>query len=383
MEEELTLDNIITDSDDISGFLDLDDLEGLGPSEEGEEGEEKEESNNTQTKKEKSEETTEEEDETLSEEVGSEDGEEEPEPKGKTSQQNFYSSIATALKGEGILPDLSDENIEKITDAEALAKSIQDHIESKLDETQKRINKALNDGVEPNTIKNYENTLKYLDSISDEVLSDESEQGVELRKRLIISDWINKGMKQERAIKLAEQSISNGTDLDDAKEALEGNKSFYQDNYNKILKDAENQRIQAQKDREQQAANLKKSILEDDKVFGDFEVDKATRQKVFDLISKPVHKDSETGALSTELQYYQSQNPTDFLKYVGLAYTLTNGFKNIGNLLQNKVKKEVKKGFKTLEGKIATTSRDGDGNLNFFGGGDSNSYDGLNFDFDV
>lgn len=380
MEEELTLDNIITDSDDISGFLDLDDLEGLGPSEEGEE---KEESNNIQTKKEKSEETTEEEDETLSEEVGSEDGEEEPEPKGKTSQQNFYSSIATALKGEGILPDLSDENIEKITDAEALAKSIQDHIESKLDETQKRINKALNDGVEPNTIKNYENTLKYLDSISDEVLSDESEQGVELRKRLIISDWINKGMKQERAIKLAEQSISNGTDLDDAKEALEGNKSFYQDNYNKILKDAENQRIQAQKDREQQAANLKKSILEDDKVFGDFEVDKATRQKVFDLISKPVHKDSETGALSTELQYYQSQNPTDFLKYVGLAYTLTNGFKNIGNLLQNKVKKEVKKGFKTLEGKIATTSRDGDGNLNFFGGGDSNSYDGLNFDFDV
>ena len=380
MEEELTLDNIITDSDDISGFLDLDDLEGLGPSEEGEE---KEESNNTQTKKEKSEETTEEEDETLSEEVGSEDGEEEPEPKGKTSQQNFYSSIATALKGEGILPDLSDENIEKITDAEALAKSIQDHIESKLDETQKRINKALNDGVEPNTIKNYENTLKYLDSINDEVLSDESEQGVELRKRLIISDWINKGMKQERAIKLAEQSISNGTDLDDAKEALEGNKSFYQDNYNKILKDAENQRIQAQKDREQQAANLKKSILEDDKVFGDFEVDKATRQKVFDLISKPVHKDSETGALSTELQYYQSQNPTDFLKYVGLAYTLTNGFKNIGNLLQNKVKKEVKKGFKTLEGKIATTSRDGDGNLNFFGGGDSNSYDGLNFDFDV
>lgn len=380
MEEELTLNNIITDSDDISGFLDLDDLEGLGPSEEGEE---KEESNNTQTKKEKSEETTEEEDETLSEEVGSEDGEEEPEPKGKTSQQNFYSSIATALKGEGILPDLSDDNIEKITDAEALAKSIQDHIESKLDETQKRINKALNDGVEPNTIKNYENTLKYLDSISDEVLSDESEQGVELRKRLIISDWINKGMKQERAIKLAEQSISNGTDLDDAKEALEGNKSFYQDNYNKILKDAENQRIQAQKDREQQAANLKKSILEDDKVFGDFEVDKATRQKVFDLISKPVHKDSETGALSTELQYYQSQNPTDFLKYVGLAYTLTNGFKNISNLLQNKVKKEVKKGFKTLEGKIATTSRDGDGNLNFFGGGDSNSYDGLNFDFDV
>lgn len=380
MEEELTLDNIITDSDDISGFLDLDDLEGLGPSEEGEE---KEESNNTQTKKEKSEETTEEEDETLSEEVGSEDGEEEPNSKGKTSQQNFYSSIATALKGEGILPDLSDDNIEKITDAEALAKSIQDHIESKLDETQKRINKALNDGVEPNTIKNYENTLKYLDSISDEVLSDESEQGVELRKRLIISDWINKGMKQERAIKLAEQSISNGTDLDDAKEALEGNKSFYQDNYNKILKDAENQRIQAQKDREQQAANLKKSILEDDKVFGDFEVDKATRQKVFDLISKPVHKDSETGALSTELQYYQSQNPTDFLKYVGLAYTLTNGFKNIGNLLQNKVKKEVKKGFKTLEGKIATTSRDGDGNLNFFGGGDSNSYDGLNFDFDV
>lgn len=378
--ESLSLDNMISDEESIDGFLNLDNVEGL------EEGTSKPEKETEKVQKNKDSDKTAEDDSEKNplEEVGSENGEEEPKFNKETSQKNFYSSIATALKDEGILPDLSDDIVKTIDNDAKLAEVIQNHIKSQLDETQQRIAKALDNGVETTTIKNYENALKYLNDITDEMLENEEDQGVNLRKQIIVNDWLNKGLKQEKAIKLAEQSIENGTDIDDAKEALQGNKEFYKSGYDKIIEDAEKENKKIEEKRKEEAENLKKSILEDDKVFGDFEVDKPTRNKIFDTISKPVFKDKNTGQIMTELQHYQMENPANFIKYVGLAYTLTDGFKNLGGLLQKKIAKEKKRGFKELEGILDTTSRSEDGNLHFIGGNnDGNSYGGLGFDFDI
>lgn len=119
---------------------------------------------------------------------------------------------------------------------------------------------------------------------------------------------------------------------------------------------------------------MKKSILEDNKVFGDLQIDKATRQKVIDNISKPIYKNPETGELLTAIQKYERENRTDFLKNVGILYTLTNGFKNLDSLVKGKVNKEMKKGLRELENTLNNTARTSDGNLNFMSGvGDSES----------
>jgi hypothetical protein len=119
---------------------------------------------------------------------------------------------------------------------------------------------------------------------------------------------------------------------------------------------------------------LKKSILEDNKVFGDLQIDKATRQKVIDNISKPIYKNPETGELLTAIQKYERENRTDFLKNVGILYTLTDGFKNLDSLVKGKVNKEMKKGLRELENTLNNTARTSDGNLNFMSGvGDSES----------
>ena len=103
------------------------------------------------------------------------------------------------MKEEGIFPDLEDDSLSKITEAEDFRDLIEQQIKAGLDERQKRIDEALNAGVEPTEIKKYENTLGYLDSIKDNDISDESDKGETLRKNLIYQDFINRGYSKERA----------------------------------------------------------------------------------------------------------------------------------------------------------------------------------------
>ena len=307
-------------------------------------------------------------------------------PKGDgTSPKNFYSSIAKALKEEGIFPDLDDEGLSKVKDPEDFRDLIDQQIKAGLDERQKRIDEALNAGVEPTEIRKYENTINFLDSIKEENISDEGDKGEKLRKDLIYQDFINRGYSKERAAREVQKSFNAGTDIDDAKEALKSNIDFFKDKYDELVNEAKSEAGQEEKERKEQAEKLKSSILNDKDVFGDLSIDKSTRQKIYDNIAKPVYKDPETGEYFTAIQKYEMENRTDFLKNIGLLFTLTDGFKNLDGLVKGKVKKEVKKGLRELEHTINNTARTSDGNLKFVSGVDEDpeSFIGKGWNLDV
>lgn len=307
-------------------------------------------------------------------------------PKGNgTSPKNFYSSIAKALKEEGIFPDLDDEGLSKVKDPEDFRDLIDQQIKAGLDERQKRINEALSVGVEPTEIRRYENTINFLDSVNNESISDESDKGENLRKNLIYQDFINRGYSKERAAREVQKSFNAGTDIDDAKEALKSNIDFFRDKYDELVNDAKSEAEQEEKERKEQAEKLKSSILNDKDVFGDLSVDKSTRQRIYDNIAKPVYKDPETGEYFTAIQKYEMENRTDFLKSIGLLFTLTDGFKNLDGLVKGKVKKEVKKGLRELEYTLNNTARTSDGNLKFVSGVDEDpeSFIGKGWNLDV
>lgn len=307
-------------------------------------------------------------------------------PKGDgTSPKNFYSSIAKALKEEGIFPDLDDEGLSKVKDPEDFRDLIDQQIKAGLDERQKRIDEALNAGVEPTEIRKYENTINFLDSIKEENISDEGDKGEKLRKDLIYQDFINRGYSKERAAREVQKSFNAGTDIDDAKEALKSNIDFFKDKYDELVNEAESEAEQEEKERKEQAEKLKSSILNDKDVFGDLSIDKSTRQKIYDNIAKPVYKDPETGEYFTAIQKYEMENRTDFLKNIGLLFTLTDGFKNLDGLVKGKVKKEVKKGLRELEHTLNNTARTSDGNLKFVSGVDEDpeSFIGKGWNLDV
>lgn len=304
---------------------------------------------------------------------------------GTSPKNNFYSSIAKALKEEGIFPDLEDEEANAINAPEDFAEVFEKQIQARLDERQKRIDRALNSDIEVSEIKRYESTLSYLDSIQDSHISDETDKGESLRKQLIYQDYVNRGYSKERAAREVQKSLNAGTDIDDAKEALASNKEFFQSEYNSLIKEAEEEAKREAHERKEQAESLRKSILNEDKAFGEIQIDKSTRQKIFDNISKPVFKDPETGELYTAIQKYERENRIEFLKNVGLLFTLTNGFKSIDGLVKDKVKKQVKKGLRELEHTINNTARTSDGNLKYASGtiDDPESYLHNGWDLDV
>lgn len=365
--EELGIDNI----------LDPEDIENLFSTEEEETNDKDVQETSPETKEEKPE-TTEELNieglfEDTPESVGSEEHQEgedtnsEKKP-GSSPNNNFYSSIAKALKEDGVFPDLDDETVTNIKEPEEFAEAIEKQIQARFDERQKRIDDALNVGVEPSAIKQFENTISYLDSITEDALTAENEQGENLRKQLIYQDLLNRGYSKEEAQEEVGEIFDNGTDVKKAKRALSGNKEYFKASYKKLVDEAKEEAAKEEKERKQQSEALKKSILEDKVVFGELQIDKNTRQKVYDAISKPVYKDPETGELYTALQKYEMENKNDFLKNVGLLFTLTDGFKNLEPLVKSKVRKEVKKGVRELEHALSNTSRNFDGNVKFVSG---------------
>ena len=374
--EELDLDNILS-GDEISTLF-----------EEPPKKEDKEE-----PKEEKKEETTDFDEDnpfgtSQKESVGSED--EDIQGKGDTDNKNissspktknFYSSITDALVVDGIFPDLDKETIQNVKTPEDFQKIIEEQINARFTEKEKRINDALNNNVAPNIVQQYESTLDYLDKINDESLSAEDEEGENLRRQLIYNDYLNRGFSKTRAEKMVNDAINNGTDVDDAKDALQGIKDFYNNKYKEILDSAKENEKKLAEERTKQSENLKKSIMEDKNLYGDVDVDKATRTKIYDFITKPVYKDSN-GNYMTALQKYQSENTIEAMKNFAICYTLTNGFKDWSKLGSKQAKREVKKGLANLEKVINSTSRNNDGSLGFVSF-DESSYLGQDMQLDI
>lgn len=305
------------------------------------------------------------------------DGDPDPD-KGQGSSPNIYSSIAKDFKEDGVFPDLEDDEIDKLDSADGLSELINRQIEKRLDDTQKRVNDALNAGVEPSQIQQYEAMLKYLDSVDEEDITAEGDDAVRLRQNLIYRDLINRGYSDERAKRAVKKSFDNGNDVDDAKDALAGNKEFFTKAYNGLIREAKAERDREIRERQEEMDKVKDSVLNGDAILGNFVVPQNMRQKVYDSISRPVYKDPDTGEMLTAVQKYANNNHYEFLKIIGTIYTMTDGFKNIDNLVKGEVNKTTKKSLKNLTDALNGTTRNSDGSLRLANGlgGDKDTYSG-------
>lgn len=310
-----------------------------------------------------------------SEEVGQEENEiDETEDDAVTkksdgsSPKKFYSSIASALKDDGIFPDFTDEELDAVESPEDFAELFEKALSARMDERMKRIDSALGNGADPSQVKMYEQTIAYLSSITDEAISDEGDEGENLRKQLIYNDLINRGYSQEKAAREIEKSFKSGSDIDDAKDALSALNNFYQNGYAQLQKDAKAKAEAAREEQKQNAEKFRKMVLEDEISIGDSKLDKKTRQRVFDAVSKPVYKDPDTGQLLTQVQKFQKENPLEFLKQLGMWFVLTDGGKSASGLVKEQLRAEKNKGIRELERKINSSSLNSDGSLRYMSG---------------
>jgi len=323
------------------------------------------------------------------ESVGSEENNKEKEDTshaGQGTSPGFYSSIAEAFATDGIFPDLDEETIKGIKTPEDFRKVVDDYLNNSLEEWQQRIKQAIELDADTATVRQFEGSINFLNNITDDAIRAENEQGENLRKNLIYQDYINRGFSQARAQKEVNRTIESGNDIDDAIDALESLKNFYTNSYKSYMQELQNKDAEERENLKKREKKIKDAIFDTKtKVFGDVELDKSTRQKMYESVTKPIYRDKETGETYTEVQKYAQDNPEDFWVKMSFFYTMTDGFKSLDKLIGNKVKKGIKKGLRDLEGKINSTSRTSAGDISFISGvNDNESYlgrPGVKLDF--
>lgn len=286
-----------------------------------------------------------------------------------TSPKVLYSSIARALKEDGIFPDLEDKDLE-VEDNEGFGQLFEKAVQAKVDERTNRVNELLNNNVAPDVIRGYEQTISYLENIDDDSLEAEGDEGEALRRYIIGNDLKNKGYSDEKIEKELKKSFDSGSDIEDAKDALNELKQFYNKGYKKVQDDAKKQRQEQEARNKKTAEDFRKMVIDNDVVLGDLSIDKNTRQKIYDSVTKPVYKDPDTGALLTAVQKFQKENPLEFLKQLGMWFVLTENGKNMTGFTKGKVKAEKYKAIKDLQHKLSAQNLNPDGSIRFIGDGE-------------
>ncbi len=293
------------------------------------------------------------------------------------SSATFYSSIASALKNDGVLENLDEEQIGAIMDADSFKAAIEQEISLRLNESDRRIKEALDYGIEPTEISKYQNTLQYLNGLNEEILSAETEEAELERKRLIFQDCINHGMSEQRALREVEKSLNAGTDIEDAIEALTTNKEFYQKSYDSLINAAKEEEANRRKQIEEKEEELRNLVIDTEEPFDGISIDKATRNKILENIAKPTIKDKD-GNYYTKLQDYQLRHPNEFLHKLGVIFTLTDGFKDIDKFVGKKVRQETNKNIRGLE-RTLKNQRNYGSNPRYIGNGKDDDSSRQNF----
>jgi len=290
--------------------------------------------------------------------------------KGSSSPDVFYSSIARAAKNDGIFSNLSDEFIDSIKGPEDFGEALEQEVTARLNEADRLVHEMRKGGATPEDVQKAEGmkkTLDYLKGIDDTQLQEESEEGEKLRKQIMYNDFITRGFTNDRAMRELKKSFGAGTDIEDARDALESLTKYYDESYNKIIADQKRRRDEAVAAQRKAAEDYRKMVLDEEIVLGDQKLSKQVRQKIYDATQKPVYKDPDTGRLLTELQKFQKENPLEFMKQLGMWYVLTNGGKDVTGFVKDKLKSEKHKAMRELETKIISNSNDGA--LRYVGGG--------------
>jgi hypothetical protein len=284
---------------------------------------------------------------------------------GSSTQTDVISSFAQAMREDGYLQNLTDEDFKGIKDAHSMAEAIKKEVQAQLTQEQLRIKQALDGGVNANEINQYHTAIENLNSITNEIVEADNEQSKTLRMNLIYKDYLNKGIHAEKAKTLTMRSVEAGTDKEDAKEALQANKEYFQKKYDDLLKGAEDKQKESQTLFENQAKELKAALLDTEEVFKGFKMDAQTRQKAYDAVTKPVFQ-TKDGRQLTEVQKFAEEHPVEFRKALGAYFVLTNGFQGIGNLLNKEVKKQVQSHLKSFDEKLH--SRPSGGSMSYMEG---------------
>lgn len=285
---------------------------------------------------------------------------------GDESLPNLYSSLAKALGEEGFLPTLNYNEVDsfdKLGDQirEANKKTLSDALGFSIDNVneltplQKEYLNALNQGIPEDKFIEAKREEYSIEGITDEAI----EADAELRKNVIINNYMIKGVSAEKAAKLAQMHADLAEDVDEAKssrdEIKEAIRLRNQQEF-EYQKQIASDRVKEQKSYEE---SLKKLFYNTEKIGETFDITRQLKDKMYDAIVKPVAK-LDDGTLVNAITKYQVENPIDFQHKLAWLFAITDGFKKFDSFVSTKAKTNATR---ELESVLNSTNFDKLGNV--------------------
>jgi hypothetical protein len=308
-----------------------------------------------------------------SEEVIEEGDTEEGEEIDEDSSPNIYSSFASVLSEQGLLPSLDllgDTKIENVDDLSTAFKSeITNQVKQYLlDKIGEQGYDALEKGITLSEYQQHQDNIGTLEGIDDEALTGD----VELSKKIIYQDYIAQGIDETRAMRLLKKSIDAGDEtlLEDAKEALESLKIVEGKRLEKLS--VERQASQQANDAAQEKIDndLKNSIYNTSEIIKGVKLNKTIQDKIYSSITKVVGK-NENGIMENQLMKDRRTNPVDFDTKLYYLYEITKGFSDFSKIVSKSESTAISK----LEKQLRSNKFEGSGSPSFLS--DPDSYGGI------
>lgn len=247
----------------------------------------------------------------------------------------IYSSLATHLFDEGVLPSLDKDKID-ITDANKLAEAIKAEITAGISSTEAEYQKAMKEGVPRDEFVAYQKVASQLEGITEDLLSAEDEAAINLRTNIIAQDFLNRGFERDEALKYAKRSVDLAEDVNDARSALVRLKEHNTKTYNDT--------VTATKAKETEVNdNIKKFIDTTDEVLKGVKLTQRVKDELLTQITTPVGNDKDGKPTNAYYKAY-SEDPVKYQVVQNYLYMVTKGytdFSKINNSVETSVSRQI------------------------------------------
>jgi len=273
-----------------------------------------------------------------------------------TLSPKFFSSLVQALKEGGILEDVEDKDIKSQEDFfSVLEESIKAREFADLDDTQKEYLEALRAGIPHEEIAAHQRNIEAYNSITEDALTEESTDGEELRRTIIMNNFITKGIAEARAKKLVDKIFDAGEDVSEATEALTElqtveKKQFEADKQNRIA--AKKAQEKADKDA---VDKLNKIVKDTKELIPGMQIPQTLKNNIIKGLTQPVGFTEDKRPLDI-ISKYLYDNPIDGRFKLAYILSVTDGMKKM-DVLENK--KAKRNAFKDLENAMRTKDSGG------------------------
>lgn len=246
----------------------------------------------------------------------------------------IYSSLATHLSKEGVLPSLSEDT--DVTDVDKLADAINAEITSRVGTLEQEYKKAMEDGVPKDEFVNYQKVASQLNGISPEMLQEDGDKATLLRTNIIAQDFINRGFDREEALKYAKRSVDLGEDSADASTSLARLKEHNSTSYNTA--------VQKTKDAETKVHDdITKLVNSTDEVIKGIKIGAKTKEDLIKQIITPVGNDKAGKPINAFYKAY-NEDPIKNQVIQNYLFMVTKGytdFSKINNAATSKASREI------------------------------------------